>query len=163
MFTAIICILSQVAFVTPAVPFTLQTFAIALCGYTLSLKWSTACVVTYITVGFFGMPVFSAFRGGAQILLGPTGGFIWGFVILTISCSLTVMLKVRYLKVVLSGAGLILCHTAGVIQYAAVTQNGFFVSALTVSLPFILKDILSLITAYITAKYINTRIKGLKF
>ena len=85
LFTATVCILSQVAFVTPSVPLTLQTFAIALCGFILSAKWSVISVASYIAVGSLGLPVFSAFKGGIQVVLGPTGGFLFGFLAFVVS------------------------------------------------------------------------------
>lgn len=162
LFTALICILSQISFVTPSAPLTLQTFGVALCGYTLSLKWSAACITSYITVGAFGLPVFSAFQGGMQVILGPTGGFIFGFIILTSACSLAVKTKKRYLSVIISTVGLTVCHTLGILQYSIITGNSLMFSFLTVSLPFILKDIISLIGAFFLSKYLNKRIKGFK-
>ena len=80
LFTAITAALSQAAIPTPfGVPLTLQTFAVALCGYVLGIKWGLASIITYILLGVFGVPVFSGFKGGAQVLFGATGGFIFGF------------------------------------------------------------------------------------
>ena len=69
LFTAVIAVLSQTAIPTPFdVPLTLQTFAVALCGYTLGIKWGVASVAAYILLGAVGVPVFSGFKGGAQVL-----------------------------------------------------------------------------------------------
>lgn len=162
-FTALICILSQISFVTPSVPVTLQTFGVALCGFTLSVKWAGACIVTYIALGTLGLPVFSAFQGGMQITLGPTGGFLFGFIILTIACSLAVKIKKQLLCIIISTTGLLLCHITGVLQYSIVTGNNLLFSWLTVSLPFLLKDIISVIGAFFLSKYVIKRIKGFKF
>lgn len=162
LFTAIICILSQIAFATPTIPLTLQTFGIALCGYMLSVKWSLCCTMTYILLGALGLPVFSNFRGGAHIILGPTGGFIIGFILLTFACALTNNAHKRVSKIIISSVGLLLCHILGVIQYSILTGNNLFYSILTVSLPFIFKDIISLFTAFFAAKYLEKRIKGFK-
>ena len=76
LFTAVTAVLSQTAIPTPFdVPLTLQTFAVALCGYTLGIKWGLASILTYILLGTAGVPVFSGFRGGVQVLFGATGGF----------------------------------------------------------------------------------------
>ena len=80
LFTAITAVLSQTAIPTPFdVPLTLQTFAVALCGYALGVKWGLASIATYILLGVCGVPVFSGFKSGAQVLFGATGGFIFGF------------------------------------------------------------------------------------
>lgn len=163
LFTALISVFSQIYLPTPTMPITLQTFAVALCGFMLSVKWSTACVLTYIVIGAFGLPVFSAFKGGAQILIGPTGGFIWGFIILGLACSLAVMAQRSALKIILCAAGLLLCHLAGIIQYSILTSTNIFICFVITSLPFILKDIVSLLGASLLSKYLKKRIKGLKF
>lgn len=162
MLVAVICIFSQISFVTPSIPFTLQTLAVALCGFMLSVKWSTACILTYIIIGAFGLPVFSAFRGGAQVLIGPTGGFIWGFIILIGVCSFATAVQKNTLKFIFCGIGLLFCHLLGVIQYSLLTSTNLLVSFLTASLPFILKDIVSVFAAFLLSDFIKKRIKGLK-
>ena len=158
LFTAIICVLSQISFVTPSVPVTLQTFAVALCGYTLSVKWAFASIVTYVIIGTAGLPVFANFRGGVQMLTGPTGGFIIGFIFLAVFCALASGRK-WYLNILLSVAGLAICHAAGVLQYSFSTGNGVAASFLTSSLPFIVKDILSLAGAWYLSRFVLQRLK----
>lgn len=66
------------------VPFTLQTFAIfTVCGL-LGGKRGTVSVLVYLLLGAVGAPVFAGFRGGFASLLGTTGGYLVGFVLLTL-------------------------------------------------------------------------------
>ena len=59
LFTAITAALSQAAIPTPfGVPLTLQTFAVALCGYVLGIKWGLASIITYILLGVFYRRVY---------------------------------------------------------------------------------------------------------
>lgn len=159
LFTAIICIISQIAIPSPlGVPFTLQTFAIALCGYLLGVKWSVCAVVVYILIGAIGVPVFSSFRGGAQALISATGGFIIGFLFLSAACSISVKLKRDIFKILLSLGGLLLCHMIGALQFGIVSEIGFFKAFMISSLPFLIKDIISVIAAfYIANKIIKKR------
>jgi biotin transport system substrate-specific component len=144
MFTAVIAVLSQVSFPLPSgMPVTLQTFAVALCGYTLGRKLGLLSVAAYIALGAAGVPVFSSFRGGLNMLFGITGGFIFGFLAYVFLCGLSEIFKSLPVKLMLGLAGLVLCHTAGVIQYSVVTENGLLASVSTVSLPFLPKDIIS--------------------
>ena len=62
-----------------AVPFTLQTFAVFLTTGLLGGRRSTIAVMLYIFLGAVGLPVFSGFSGGIGHLIGPTGGYIFGF------------------------------------------------------------------------------------
>ncbi len=163
LFTAIICVTAQISFATPTVPITLQILGVCLCGYTLSIKQSLAAVVTYLLMGAVGLPVFSNFRGSVQILLGPAGGFLFGFIILAFFCSLAKSCKTTLFKIILSGVGLLICHIVGVLQYSIVTGNGIRVSFLSSSLPFILKDTALVLVSYYMSKLIVKRLKTFKF
>ncbi len=162
LFTALICIVSQVSVVTAGVPLTLQTFGVALCGYVLGVKWSFASLLTYLAVGSVGLPVFSGFKGGFQVMLGPTGGFLLGFIILNLLCSVVSKRK-PIIAIPLSFVGIVLCHTLGVLQYSVVTKTPILASLLTASIPFVLKDIICVCLAYVLAKAIKNRLKGLNF
>ena len=61
------------------VPITGQTFAVLMLGALLGPERATLAVLTYLAVGLAGAPVFS-YGGGAACLIGPTGGFLMGFV-----------------------------------------------------------------------------------
>ncbi len=163
LFTAVIALLAQISIITPSVPITLQILGVALCGYTLTLKWSLGCVVTYIALGSLGLPVFSSFQGGVQIVLGPTGGFIVGFIFLTLCCSLSQNSKHSIIKIALGMLGVLLCHLTGIIQYSVVSGNSFMASFITASLPFILKDAILLVTAFYLSNLVRKRLKTLKF
>ena len=67
--------------VPAAVPFTMQTFAVFCALLLLGGRRGTFAVALYILLGAFGLPVFSGFRGGIGALLGPTGGYIVGFLL----------------------------------------------------------------------------------
>uniref|UniRef100_A0A7V5XHR5 Biotin transporter n=1 Tax=Thermodesulfobacterium geofontis TaxID=1295609 RepID=A0A7V5XHR5_9BACT len=62
------------------VPITGQTLGILLAGALLGSRYGTAVVATYVTQGLIGLPVFAGFKGGIASLLGPTGGYILGFI-----------------------------------------------------------------------------------
>lgn len=77
---AIIAVLAQIVIPLPLIPITGQTLAIGLVVTILGLKFGTLSVVLYVCLGAIGLPVFQMFTGGVGILLGPTGGFIIGFI-----------------------------------------------------------------------------------
>ena len=62
------------------VPFTLQMFAITFAIVMLSPKECMAAIVLYLALGAIGLPVFSGMSGGIAKLMGPTGGFLWGYI-----------------------------------------------------------------------------------
>ncbi|MHA6525411.1 biotin transporter BioY [Tessaracoccus sp. G1721] len=64
---------------TLGVPITLQTLGVALAGLCLGAWRGAAAVALYLLVGLAGLPVFSGGRAGLAVLVGPTGGYLIGF------------------------------------------------------------------------------------
>lgn len=143
LLTALTAVISQIALPLPfsGVPVTLQIFAVALCGYLLGPLYGSLSIALYIGLGLCGVPVFAGFNTGIGAITGPTGGFILGFIILTLLCGVGSRLK-RVPKYILGIFGLVLCHLCGITYYSFLTRCGFFTALLSVSLPYILKDIL---------------------
>lgn len=150
MFAAILAILSQISIPMPSgMPVTLQTFAVALTGFVLAWKRGTVSTLIYILLGAVGVPVFSGLRGGAQVLAGHTGGFIWGFIFMAMLCGIGIMQENKTLGVMIGFIGLAICHLLGVIQFAVVMEMDFLKSFLLASAPYLIKDAVSVILAYI--------------
>ena len=81
LFAAIISILAQVSIPLPlGVPITGQTLAIGLAATILGSRHGTLSALLYLIIGSVGIPVFAQMTGGLGILVGPTGGFIIGFI-----------------------------------------------------------------------------------
>ncbi len=159
MFTAVLAILSQVSIPMPSgVPITLQTFAVALCGVVLAWKYATASTAVYILLGAVGIPVFAGFSGGIQVLVNYTGGFIWGFLFMAALCGVGSLMKNRILGVTVGMAGLAVCHLLGVLQFMAVMKMGFAESFLIVSAPYLIKDVISVILAFVVGRQIRLRL-----
>lgn len=75
MMTAVLAVLSIVTIPLPTgVPVTLQTFAMAFCGYVLGWKLGGASSALYLILGAIGVPVYAGMSGGFGALLGPAGG-----------------------------------------------------------------------------------------
>ncbi len=153
MFAAVLAVLSQIQIPMPSgVPVTLQTFAVALTGFVLGWKCGLASTAVYILLGMVGLPVFAGFAGGFGKIIGPTGGFIWGFLFLAAGCGFARQKMSPLLRVLLAVAGLLLCHLLGALQYALVADQSFLAAALLVSVPYLLKDFISLALAFLVAK-----------
>lgn len=86
LMTAVICVLSPFAIAIPMspVPITLTTFAIYLTAIILGGVDGLISVIVYVLLGFAGAPVFTGFTGGALKVIGPTGGYIIGYIFLAI-------------------------------------------------------------------------------
>jgi len=77
---ALITVCSWISIPLGPVPFTLQTLAILAVLLTLGGRRGTIAIVVYLALGAIGVPVFAGFKGGPAALLGPTGGFLVGFI-----------------------------------------------------------------------------------
>jgi len=64
----------------PPVPVTLQTFFMALAATLLGPRLGAMSQGVYVLLGIMGLPVFSGGKAGLGVLLGPTGGYLVGFV-----------------------------------------------------------------------------------
>jgi biotin transport system substrate-specific component len=63
------------------VPVTGQTFGVLLVGGALGFKRGLAAVALYVLLGLVGLPFFAEGKGGLQVILGASGGYLIGFVI----------------------------------------------------------------------------------
>jgi len=81
-FSLVIALGAQAAIPLPftPVPVTLQTLAVLLAGCILGSGRGALAVIAYLGEGFAGLPVFSGGTAGISHLLGPTGGYLLGFV-----------------------------------------------------------------------------------
>lgn len=83
VFAGVTAACSQISFhlwCTP-VPVTLQVLAVILSGLVLGRKWGAISQIQYLTMGAIGMPIFAGFKAGPTAFVGPTGGYLIGFVV----------------------------------------------------------------------------------
>ena len=80
---ALIAICSWINIPT-VIPFTLQTFAVFLVLCLFGGERGTIATLVYVLLGAVGVPVFAGFAGGLGVLLGNTGGYIFGFILMGI-------------------------------------------------------------------------------
>lgn len=83
--TALTSVLAQIAIPLWPVPITGQTFSVLFVGATLGLVRAAASMVLYLVLGLVGLPVFAPQANGTHLtgvpaLLGPTGGYLVGFI-----------------------------------------------------------------------------------
>lgn len=78
---ALLCVSAFIVIPIPFTPImiTAQTLVVTLIALLLKPSQSAAAVGVYLLLGICGIPVFSGGTAGIGQLLGPTGGFLWGF------------------------------------------------------------------------------------
>lgn len=161
----ILCSWLTVPFV---IPFTMQTFSLFLILLSFGGKVGLLSVLLYLTLGAFGVPVFSSFGAGFGVLLGPSGGFLWGFAVMAFVylCFERFHQNKPILRVVALSFGLLACYMNGAWFYALYCNSfagvdfGSFVSALSVFvLPFTIPDAFKLILAFAIYRKIRKFVK----
>lgn len=150
VFSALLCIASPFSLNIGAIPISLATFFVYLSAVVLGMKMGYASVVTYILLGALGLPVFASFSAGAGILVGPTGGYIIGY----IPCALIVGLasdkakKLRFPALIAAMLiGTAVLYLFGTAWYIFLTGVGVKKAVLTCVVPFLAGDCVKIAAA----------------
>ena len=125
IFATITAVLAQISIPLPGgVPLTMQTFAVSLAGILLGSKRGFISMLVYVLMGCIGIPVFAGLTAGIGAVLGPTGGFILSFPIMSFIIGLiterTNNKIIIFLGMVL---GSIVNYVVGAAQFAIVTDS----------------------------------------
>ena len=84
--SALITLCTQISLPLFPVPMTLQTFAVFLIGLTYGWRLGGITVALYLLEGALGLPVFSGGKGGMLVFMGPTAGYLVGFLLAATAC-----------------------------------------------------------------------------
>ena len=159
LFSSITAILAQISIPILEVSFTMQVFIVALCGLVLGSRLGFISQIIYILLGIIGLPVFTNFRGGVGVLLGPTGGFILSFPIMS-SVVGYFCEKFKSTLVIMFGmiSSLLISYIMGTLQFCLVTNTDFIKGIIVCVVPFIFLDIVKLSLVVVVGKNISKRI-----
>ncbi len=81
LFSAFVALTAQVEIPLWPVPLTLQTLGVLFTGAVLGSRRGALALLLYLTEGALGLPVFAGGASGVGYVLGPTGGYLVGFVV----------------------------------------------------------------------------------
>jgi biotin transport system substrate-specific component len=81
LFSAFVALTAQVEIPLWPVPLTLQTLGVLFTGAVLGSRRGALALLLYLTEGMLGLPVFAGGASGVGYMLGPTGGYLVGFVV----------------------------------------------------------------------------------
>lgn len=113
------------------VPMTMQTLAVLLIGGVFGPRLGTATVAGYLALGATGAPVFHNGVGGAAVLLGPTGGYLVGFLAMAAIAGLAANWSRRTVATGDAGTGNLL--PAGCGRYALFRQAAILAGGVTLA------------------------------
>lgn len=142
---ALTAILSQLVIPVGTVPISFATLGVMLSAGMLGKKWGTMSQVIYLLLGTMGLPVFHGMQGGIGIVLGPTGGFLVGYVLFAWIGGM--MLRTRRSFVVSMACGTAACYLTGSIWFWILTKASVIAVLCSCVLPFLPGDILKIFLA----------------
>jgi biotin transport system substrate-specific component len=143
---ALLMAVSGLALPIGVVPVTLQVFVVVLAALLLKPRWAAVSLGVYLIAGAVGLPVFSGMKGGLGVLVGPTGGYLWGFLAGAVAGSLVRLGIERaghagLVADALAAAAVVACvYAAGGLQLSAVAHLAPAVAFAAGVLPFVAID-----------------------
>ena len=149
------------------VPLTMQIFAIVLMAYLLDLKYSLLTYTTIVVMTLCGIPMMSRLSSGLYVLIGPTAGYIFGWLLLIfmVSFGKKVAKKAKggtaktFAIISFTVLGLLLVYISGTVWLTAYNLNigfsGFFNLLISNITAFLLFDLIKVIAAYAVYKFLK--------
>lgn len=150
-FTVLISLGAWISIPFFPVPFTLQTLFVILAGAVMG-RYGVLPAGLYVLMGALGIPVFHNATAGIGILLGPTGGFIIGFIPGALITGLFYEQGSRVARVAGIAGGLFIIFAAGVSWLSASTGMGLPAAILVGAVPFIPGDAVKGIAVWLIAQ-----------
>lgn len=145
MFAALTAVCSQISVPLPMIPLNLALFSVFLCGALLGPALGTASQLVFLLLGVAGAPVFAGFRGGPSVLVGPTGGYLIGYLTAALLTGLLARRGCGFWR--LCGAmavGLVVCYAFGTAWFLVLTGKTLAAALSMCVLPFLPGDALKI-------------------
>lgn len=163
LFAALTTVLSLISIPLPfsPVPITGQTLGVMLAGALLGAKLGALSQIIYILLGAVGVPVFSGGQAGLSALVGPTGGYLFGFILGAYMIGKLLERRPRpslpYLVATIAAGGMLGIYLVGVPWLAFVTGMTPSRALALGMVPFIPGDILKVILSTVIVQAMLTR------
>ena len=167
LMAAVTCILGPLSLVIPfsPVPISFTNLAIYFTLFLLGWKRGTLCYLLYLAIGLVGVPVFSGFTGGPAKLVGPTGGYLVGFIFMAVigGWFIEKFEGRRGLQVLGLALGTAVAYLFGTVWLCLVMKLSFSAGLSSGVLPFLPGDCVKIALAGAIGPLIRTRLKRLGY
>lgn len=163
---AVTCVLGPLSVPLPftPVPISLTNLAIYFTIYVVGMKRGTLSYLIYLLIGFVGVPVFSGFTGGPAKLLGPTGGYLVGFIFMAVICGFFVdrwpeKRLWHFLGMVLGTA---VCYLFGTVWlvFQSSAYESFYAALAAAVIPFLPGDFAKIVIAMLLGPQLRGRLRA---
>ena len=170
VFTAVLCVFAPLTFTLPIspVPIVIVNLFIYIFSVILGSKKALMGFFVYLLLGAVGLPVFSNWNSGVGHILGPTGGYLIGYIFCLFGASLGNEFgqKISYNKIVKTtvlvlgmAAGTFLCYVLGSFWLSYVNGIDFYAAFIMGALPCVPGDAVKIVIAVILSESLKERIK----
>ena len=157
LFAALTAAAAQIAIPIGPVPINLALLPVFLSGSLLGAKYGFLSQLAYLLLGACGLPVFTLFRGGLPVFAGPTGGYLWGYLLIALLAGRKRAGQNPAALALHMLMGLLALYALGSGWFMISTGSGFWETLGLCVLPFMPGDFLKIITACLVTK----RLKGI--
>ena len=121
-----------------------------------------ACLSTfvYILLGAVGLPVFSSFSGGMGKLMGPTGGYIIGFIPMALLCGFAVSKwsNKKVLLAIIMAVGTLIAYLVGTVWFVHIQQCDIMHALEICVFPFLIPDAIKIVIAILLGGEVRKRL-----
>lgn len=157
---AITCVLAPLSIpISGMVPITLATFAVMLAGILLGGRLGALSQVIYLIIGAVGVPVCAGYTPALPKLLGPTGGYLVGYIPLAFLCGAIYSMwgkgsrGVKKYAVMLGAmlAGTVVLYAFGTAWFCILNNVGVIYALTICVVPFLIGDALKMAVVMILA------------
>ena len=149
LMTTLMCVLCPMSIQIGPIPISFTNFVIYLAVYVLGMRGAASSYVVYLLLGAMGMPVFSGYTGGPGKLVGPTGGYLIGFIIMALICGFVMEKSKGNTVITILGmiAATLVDYFFGTIWFVLQMQCGVWYALTVCVFPFILVDLAKILAA----------------
>lgn len=164
LFAALTAVCGFISIPVPGtpIPIVLQNMLVVLTGLMLGPVWGVAATVLFLAAGALGLPVFSGGTGGFVRLMGPTGGFLYGYALATLAAGLIAQrpkhgVRTPVLRLVLATVlGFVVMYIPGVLHFMRVMDKTFSQTMTLCVVPYIPGDVIKMVVAVLLSSKLRT-------
>lgn len=161
MGAALLCVLAPLSIPVGPVPVSLATLAVYFILYVLGMKRSVVAIVVYLLIGLAGVPVFSGFSAGVAKLIGPTGGYLLGYIPLALIAG--ALIDRYYKNRIICIAGMIattaVLYAIGTVWLAYAANMEAYAAMQAGVIPFVPFDLVKIVLAAAAGPVLRVRLE----
>lgn len=162
LMSALICILSPWSINIPIspVPIAFANLAIYIAVFTIGWKKATISTIIYLLIGMVGVPVFSNFGSGIGKLLGPTGGYLIGYIFVTVVGGYLIdrFYEKKWMRFLGLVIGTVILYAFGTVWLIYVMKMSFIGGLWAGVIPYIPGDLIKMLIAVLLGSTIRSQL-----